>query len=125
MLEGAAFAIGDVFQQVVGWCGQPSRVRLTGGGAASPLWTQLIGSVLGETLECSDEAVEGRGAIIFLAVALGDHSNYDDAADTMVPVTKRIEPNAEDVARYRSLDDRWRRISELTKPLDDVLGSRN
>ena len=118
VLEGAAFAIADIFEQITGWCGEPNRVRLTGGGSSSAVWTEILANVLGRPLEVSDEAVEGRGAIIFLTIALGRHSNYDEAADTMVPITSVVDPNDGRVAEYQKLHEHWQTVSETTKPLD-------
>ncbi|MCZ6619781.1 MAG: FGGY-family carbohydrate kinase [Gammaproteobacteria bacterium] len=118
VLEGTGFAIKNIFDQVRGWCGEPSRVRLTGGGAQSNVWTNLLAAILDHPLECSDEAVEGRGAAIFLAVALGIHPSYDTAADVMVPVTRTIDPTPDDVETYRAVFENWSRLNGLSREFD-------
>src|SRR5262249_26574064 len=62
VLEGGAFAIRAICDQIVAWCGEPAVVRLTGGGAHSAVWCEILASALGRSLEASDRAVEGRGA---------------------------------------------------------------
>ena len=120
VLEGVSFAIADIVDQIVGWCGPPTRVRLTGGGATSKLWPHILAAVLDTPLECSDEAVEGRGAAIFLAVALGLQPDYDAAADAMVPSARRIAADADAVVRYRDVRWHWRQVRDATRVLDDL-----
>ena len=120
VFEGAAFAVGDIFEQVRGWCGPPNRIRLTGGGAESRLWPEVLAHVLNAPLELSDHAVETRGAAVFLAVALGLYPDHDSAARAMVPITRRVEPDPEAVAAYRVLHARWRTVRDTLRPLDDV-----
>ena len=120
VLEGVSFAIADIVDQVVGWCGPPTRVRLTGGGATSTLWPHILAAVLDTPLECSDEAVEGRGAAIFLAVALGVQADYDAAADAMLPSPRRIAADANAVLSYRDVRRHWQQVRDATRVLDDL-----
>lgn len=120
VLEGVSFAIADIVDQIVGWCGPPTRIRLTGGGATNILWPRILASILDTPLECSDEAVEGRGAAMFLAVALGLQPDYDTAADAMVPAPRRIAPDANSVARYRDVRQHWQQVRDATRVLDDL-----
>lgn len=108
LLEGVAFALAEILDQVERWCGQASSLRLTGGGAASPVWRAILCAVLDRPIEYSDTAAETRGAAIFAAVATGHYPNYDRAADAMVVQRGRLEPDAEDVARYQAVYARWR-----------------
>ena len=113
VLEGTAFAVRQIFTQVEGWCGAPARVRLTGSGANSRVWVDMLAAVLGRPLEYSDQAVEGRGAAIFLAVALGRYPEFDKAADVMVPVLGVARPDPSMVAAYQAVFDDWRRLDGL------------
>lgn len=115
VLEGTAFAVREIFDQVTGWCGEPRRVRLTGSGARSALWRDILAGVLDRPVEYSDAAVEGRGAVIFLAVALGLHADYDRAADVMVPVLGAVKPRPEHLDAYRAALADWRRVDALAE----------
>ncbi len=107
VLEGTAFAVRDIFEQIVGWCGMPQVVRLSGSGARSAVWCELLANILDASLEVSDDAVEGRGAAIFAAVALGLHADYDAAARAMVHIRHRYEPTADRVRGYQSHHRDW------------------
>jgi sugar (pentulose or hexulose) kinase len=118
VLEGVAFAVREIFAQIEGWCGAPSVVRLTGSGAKSALWCDILAQCVGRPLEASDEAVEGRGAAIFAAVALGDFADYDEAASLMVPVRRRYEPDPARAPAYAAAHAAWRRAVEANRALD-------
>lgn len=118
VLEGGAFAVRAIFDQIHAWCGDPSVIRLTGGGANSALWCDILANTLGRPLEGSDAAVEGRGAMIFATVALGLHPDYDAAARALVPVKRRHVPDAPLSAQYETLYRDWQQVSDTTRPLD-------
>lgn len=108
VLEGVAFALAEILDQVEGWCGRAERLRLTGGGTGSAVWREILATVLDRPLEYSDTAAETRGAAIFAAVALGLHADFDAAADVMARSWRRLDPDADRAARYRELYRRWR-----------------
>jgi xylulokinase len=118
VLEGVAFAVRDIFEQIRGWCGPPHVVRLTGSGATSAVWCDILAQCVGESLEASDGAAEGRGAAVFAAVALGDHKDFDAAASAMVTVRRRHDPHAALRDRYASAYAAWRAAVDATRSLD-------
>ena len=119
LFEGVGFAVADVVDQVATWCSPPDRIRLTGGGAASFLWRQIMADILDHGVEASDDAVEGRGAAIFLAVALGMHADYTSAAAAMVPMAQRVEPGPA-AATYQDLRARWHVVRDTMRALDEL-----
>ena len=118
ILEGGAFALRAIFEQVREWGGEPSVVRFTGSGGTSPLWPQIIVDTLRRPVEATDGAVEARGAAMYLAVALGIYADVDQAAEAMVQVSRVVEPNAERADRYDALYANWQRVNEALRPLD-------
>src|SRR5262249_21475887 len=46
VLEGAAFAVRSIFDQIRASCGEPTVIRLTGSGARSALWCGIIANTL-------------------------------------------------------------------------------
>ena len=118
VLEGGAFAIRGIFEQVRGWCGTPSRVRFTGSGALSAVWRQIIVDALRWPVEVTDRAAEGRGAAIFLAVALGYHRDVASAEEAMVHVQTTVEPDPGRAGEYDAAYERWLTLSEALRPLD-------
>jgi sugar (pentulose or hexulose) kinase len=120
VLEGVNLAIADVVDQVVSWCGAPSRIGITGSGMQSEVWTHMLADILGRPLELTDAASEGRGAAIFCATALGHYPSLKDATVNMVNVTRTIEPDGHNALVYHELRLRWQSLQHLTAPLDGI-----
>lgn len=118
VLEGGAFAVRAIFEQVLEWGGDPSVVRFTGSGGASPLWPQIIVDNLRRPVEATDGAVEARGAAMYAAVALGRYDDIDEAAAAMVQVSRVVTPDPERADRYDALYEDWQRVNEALRPLD-------
>ena len=119
VFEGVAFAVADIVDQVAGWCGPPERVALTGGGAGSIVWRRILADVLDHPVEATDDAVEGRGAAAFLAVALGMFPDLATAAQAMVPPGDRVEPQPDAASAYRDVRAHWRVLRDTMRPLDE------
>lgn len=118
VLEGAAFAMADIFDQVRAWCGEPDRIRATGGGAESALWMDLLTAMLDRPVGLGGPGVEGRGAAMCLAVALGWYPDLESAGKAMVRVVRETEPDPRLVARYRELREDWQALNRLSRELD-------
>jgi len=117
VLEGAAFAMTDIFDQVRGWCGEPRHLRATGGGAESLLWMRLLTAMLDRPVGLGGPGVEGRGAAMCLAVALGLYPDLESAGDAMVRLQMVVEPERELVTRYREIREEWQSLSRLSRQL--------
>lgn len=73
-------------------------VRVCGGGARSPEWTQLLADVLDMPLEITDATEAGaRGAALLAGIGIGAFSDLGQAADVAVRVVRRHTPRAEAV----------------------------
>lgn len=116
VIEGATFALADVFDQVVGWAGEPRYIGVTGGGANSRTWLQCLADVIGRPLTVTDAAAEGRGAAIFCATALGRYADLESATRSMVRVTRTIAPGETNHLQQIRAD--WQSLVTLTRPLD-------
>lgn len=110
VLEGVAFALRDSFE-LIRATGAPTDggVRVTGGGARSALWCQILADVLGEPV-ATVEAPEGAafGAALLAAVGVGAWPSVPEACRATVRVGAATEPTAvpayaEAYARYQGL----------------------
>ncbi len=107
VLEGASFAIAESFHEVTGWLGSPDAISVTGSGANSLTWVQLIADLLDLPIDVTDAATEGRGAAIFGALALYDYKSLSDAASGMITVTRTVEPDRTRGDQYRAIFADW------------------
>ncbi len=82
VLEGVAFALRDISDALAAHNLRIERLRITGGGARSPLWREIIATAL----DVDVAYVEGDsnlGAAILLAVTTGAYPSFEDAVARM------------------------------------------
>src|SRR4051794_11944176 len=111
VLEGVAFGLRDSLE-LLRELGVAAEVgRVSGGGARSRLWLEIVASVLGIPLERTavDEGA-AYGAALLAGVRSGLFGDAHEAVASCVRVTERIEPNpawtdtyAGGYVRYRAL----------------------
>jgi xylulokinase len=94
VLEGVAFGIKDSFRLISqAGSGSIKQVRISGGGAKSVLWRQIMADVLDVEL-VTVNTTEGAafGAALLAAVAAGTFENVTAACDAMIQITGRTSP---------------------------------
>jgi xylulokinase len=94
VLEGVAFGLKDGFN-LIAEAGLPARieVRVSGGGARSTLWKQILADVLGATL-VSTNSTEGAayGAALLAAVGAGVYPDVVSACDATILTSDAVTP---------------------------------
>jgi xylulokinase len=119
VLEGVAFGLRDGLELVAAIAGPPALGRVSGGGARSRLWLQILASVLELPLQRM-EVDEGAsfGAALLGGVAAGVFADVHEAVAACVrpgeiiePVTDWIAPYREALARFRALYPALRAVS--------------
>ncbi len=102
VLEGVAFGLRDSFELMkgVGLSGI-EQVRVSGGGARSPLWRQILADVLGSEL-VTVNTTEGAayGAALLAGVGADRWPTVDAACEETIQVTGSTNPNRAAVAHY-------------------------
>jgi len=105
ILEGVAFGLKDIFSlmQDVG-LREIEQVRISGGGAKSNVWRQILADVLESEL-VTVNTTEGAayGAALLAGVGAGMWPNVDTACAQTIRVSDRISPNANNTARYAEM----------------------
>ena len=118
VLEGVAFGLKDIFclMKEAG-LGEVNQVRLSGGGAKSPLWRQILADILDAEL-VTVNTTEGAayGAALLAGVGAGVWSNVDDACAQTILVKDRIEPNASSVKTYEVVYQQYQGLYPVLKP---------
>jgi xylulokinase len=111
LLEGVAFGLRDSLDLVRELGGDPAVGRVSGGGARSALWLQVVASVLELPLErvAVDEGA-AFGAAILAGVAAGSWPDVQAAVAAAVKPGERIEPVPEWVEVYRERRERFREL---------------
>lgn len=104
-LEGVAFAFRQVIAETIAPLGvQVREVRIVGGAARSPLWSQIQADVL-ERPVLVPQVTEGAvlGAAMVAGTGVGCFADLASAAEQMVRVAQRCEPDPGRQALYTRL----------------------
>ena len=108
VFEGATFGIADCLDLLVGLGVTGGEVRVTGGGAKSDLWMQMLADVL--RAECARiEGDEGPafGAAVLAGVGIGAWPDVGTACGSVVRTGRRFKPSGADYcaahSRYKEL----------------------
>lgn len=104
VIEGVAFALRDCLEIMkAAGLGDMTSIRVTGGGARSEVWNQVLSNVFEHPIESVDEA-EGAcfGAAILAAVGNGVWPHVETACESVVRVSKIFQPT-QDVKTYKAL----------------------
>ena len=105
VLEGVAFGLKDIFTLMKGvGLGPIEQVRVSGGGAKSTLWRQILADILEAEL-VTVNTTEGAafGAALLAGVGAGVWPDVDTACAQTIFVKDRVSPQMENVERYRSI----------------------
>lgn len=120
ILEGVAFSLRDTFS-IFGEMNVPVKnVRLGGGGARSTLWRQIQADVYGHEVEIV-EAEEGAayGAALLAGVGARIWPSVDEACTSVVRVAKRVQAQADVVAKLNKSYTAYRRVYGATRDIFD------
>jgi xylulokinase len=111
VLEGVAYGLRDSLELLKQLGFAPSVGRISGGGARSELWTEIVATVLGIPLERTavDEGA-AYGAALLAGVRSGRFPDVHEAVAACVRATGRVEPNASWTSSY---DDGYERFRAL------------
>ncbi len=123
VLEGVAFGLRDSFELMRQAGLAPVRqVRVSGGGARSPLWRQILSDVLEielVTVNTTEGAAYGAG--LLAGVGAGVWPEVGAACVATVAVTGRVSPSPEPAKRYQSLYRQYQALYPALKPSFDGL----
>ena len=124
VLEGVAFAIRDSLEVARSLGLNIRKSRICGGGAKSPLWRTIMANVCDLELEqIESEEGPGYGGAMLAAVACGEFSSVQEAADRLVHVTATVRPDPEISARYEAQYRKFREIYPAMKGIFPVLNT--
>ena len=120
LLEGVAYGLRDSLELLKELGVEAELGRVSGGGARSGLWLDVVASVLGLPLERTAASEEGAafGAALLGGVATGAFVDAAEAVAACVHVTDRIEPNPDWAAAYEDGYARYCELYPALRPLE-------
>jgi xylulokinase len=91
VLEGLTLVIHDCLAASQA---QPTELRVAGGGAASPIWLQMIADVTGVPVSRSIDTEAGaKGAFLVGLLATGKAADVDELASRYIRTRDTFEPD--------------------------------
>jgi xylulokinase len=126
VLEGVAFGLRDSFELIKSaGLAEIRQVRVSGGGAKSPLWRQILADVLGVEL-VTVNTTEGAayGAALLAGVGAGGWPNVDAACQGTVHVTGATRPQPKVGATYDGAYGSYRQLYPALRAISHELGNQ-
>jgi len=118
LLEGIAFHVRMVFEELEALGAEIEKVRLSGGGAKSKFWSQIRADVTGKTFEVVEAIETGcLGAAMLALIATGKYRDLVSATEEMVRISRVYKPDPERHKKYSDLYKKYRRAYEFLDKL--------
>jgi xylulokinase len=114
LLEAFAYAVRQGLEPVRG---QVRRVAATAGGAASPLWRQIMADVLELPLEYHPQAAGSLGIAFLAGYAAGLLPDFAALKDQWLVDNEIVAPNAEAATVYRRAYATYLALEEALAPV--------
>lgn len=117
ILEGVCFGLRDSLEILKSLKVPVEAVRVSGGGAKSDLWRQILADVFGVKVQViNSKEGPAYGAAILAAVGCGLYNTVDEACEKLISVTDSVEPITDNVKTY---DKYYNIYTELYPKLKD------
>jgi xylulokinase len=123
VLEGVAFGLRDSMELIANaGLGQIEQVRVSGGGARSALWRQILADIL-DTELVTVNTTEGAayGAALLAGVGVEVWPDVDAACEATVQIVDRVAPQPAAVAQYERVYAIYRQLYGTLKDTFDQL----
>ncbi|MGL5355535.1 MAG: xylulokinase [Cetobacterium sp.] len=120
VIEGINFGLRDSLEIIKDMNIPTSIVRVSGGGAKSDFWKQMIADIFDSTVQTVN-STEGPafGAAILASVGDGLFSSVDEACKKLIKVVDYKEPNKDNVDFYNKKYLNFKKLYPLLKTLNN------
>ena len=101
LIEGVSFSLKDCLDLVAGLGVEIESVRVSGGGARSAFWRQMLADIFDKRV-VSLETQEGSayGAALLAMVGSGAYNSVPEACTAVIHEVDSIQPRAAEAERY-------------------------
>ena len=123
VLEGVAFGLRDSMELIrQAGLGTIQQVRVSGGGAKSPLWRQILADVMEAEL-VTVNTTEGAafGAALLAGVGKGHWRSVQESCAAAIRTVESTQPQPATVDRYAELYPLYRGLYPALKPTFDAV----
>ena len=117
VLEGVAFSLKDCYTVLEKENLGIEQAIIIGGGAESPLWSQIVCDTLGIKMEKTKNADSSLGSAMLAGVAAGIFKSFEDSVEKCVHIERTIVPDAKNNARYEDGFKKYKSIHDALAPI--------
>ncbi len=122
LLEGSAYAVRDITDQMRQMGLPLEQIRVVGGGARSRLWRQIKADVTGLPVALPHTTeTTALGAGMLALVGMGLSASLEEAANCAVRIIDILEPNVKSQRRYEEYYQLYRATYQALLPVFDQL----
>jgi xylulokinase len=123
VLEGVAFGLRDSMELIrQAGMGAIQQVRISGGGAKSPLWRQILADVMDAEL-ITVNTTEGAafGAALLAGVGAGHWKSVQESCQIAIQTVESTQPHSAAVRVYAELYPLYKALYPALKPTFDAV----
>ncbi len=111
VIEGVTYSLKQTFEIVKNLGVNMKSVKITGGGAKSVIWAQMIADIFNIKIETiQSEEGPAYGAAILAMVGDGLYSSVEKACEELIKIKQEFYPNSEFVNLYNQKYDIYKKI---------------
>jgi xylulokinase len=119
VIEGVSFALRQTLELCLASAGHVDRIIMSGGGAESDVWRQILADISGLPLQKSllkEQACVG--AAVLAGMSINAYSSFEHASGLLVQYDNVTKPNMERHARYQEM---YQAFIELYPKVSDTM----
>jgi xylulokinase len=111
VLEGVAYSLYSCLREMDRLGVRVRDFRIIGGGAASPLWRQIVSDMVGTSLMRPAVDDSSFGTALVGGLGVGIFSSVEEAVRSCVQIVDEVHPNRENHEIYSRLFEVYERVS--------------
>lgn len=116
VMEGICYEMNDIVVAQAAAGIKLNGIRLTGGAAKSPLWSQMLADITQQPIHLLATPETGcLGAALYAGIGAGIYKDPKDATDRAVKISNSFTPNP---ANYAAYQDGYKRFVNTYEALD-------
>ncbi len=117
LMEGVAFSLRDCYRTLEEMDLPVKRLFLIGGGARSPIWSEIVANVFDRPVAVPEPGDASFGAALLAGVGAGVFPGVREAVARCLRIGRTIAPDPAAAAAYATLFARYRAIHDALAPV--------
>ncbi len=117
VFEGVSFGLKDSLELIKDLGVVPKQIRVTGGGARSDLWRQILADIfVTDVYTMQSDEGPAFGAALLAGVGAGIYGSVEEAVDQTVKVGRKTSPDEKNSETYASIYPLFQSLYRALEP---------